>query len=575
MQLLRYLFVACIIFETVGSSTATAQNQTWQWAIPLPPYSAGNHVQVNATALDAQGNMLVTGDIVGSPRLGSIRLVGWPNNHSSFFLGKLSSTGQWLWAVTTTSVGPPGNNHFQEGNSIAVDSAGNIFVLGWIYGGAQFGSLPPINAPDNWGGLLVKLDANGNWLWTKTILEAPGAYDASGYGKLLLLDPPSGDLFAAGMLGIIRLDPTTGSRRWTAPLVTYPDPVMTVAPEATFLTRDPTTGDLLLAGTYKSSIFLGAQEVSMIVGPDTLTNAGRSTTMYWSPRDIFIARFDAGSGAGIHGTRIGGPGTDVISGMVVDSAGRITLTALYTARTLTLGTDTLNNPTYVQRHYVAQLGPRREWRWTTPLDNYADLSDLSLTPRGNVATIGRVWGRANFGNGLQLTASADSAGNHSVDGYVATLNPANGHWLGGFVTHSTRYMEFSRLHYYSEDAAAVVGWLGNQSSCRFGSTNIRATVYLRMFIARYHSTPPLGTPVGPVAEAWTLNPNPAHQIVRLAMPSPAPISQSVAISDALGRTVRTARLPAAQADLTLDLAGLAPGLYLVRCGAQARRLVVE
>ncbi|HYE79599.1 MAG TPA: T9SS type A sorting domain-containing protein [bacterium] len=66
-----------------------------------------------------------------------------------------------------------------------------------------------------------------------------------------------------------------------------------------------------------------------------------------------------------------------------------------------------------------------------------------------------------------------------------------------------------------------------------------------------------------------LAPNPAHHTIRITGAPAGPIT----VLDALGREVRTATLPSSPSDL--DLTGLPPGLYLVRAGTQARRLMVE
>ncbi len=64
--------------------------------------------------------------------------------------------------------------------------------------------------------------------------------------------------------------------------------------------------------------------------------------------------------------------------------------------------------------------------------------------------------------------------------------------------------------------------------------------------------------------AW---PNPARGTLQLAH---APAGQPVLLLDLQGRTVR--RYAAAAA---LDVFNVAPGLYLLRCGTQATRVVVE
>ena len=71
---------------------------------------------------------------------------------------------------------------------------------------------------------------------------------------------------------------------------------------------------------------------------------------------------------------------------------------------------------------------------------------------------------------------------------------------------------------------------------------------------------------------FTLAPNPARRAVQVAG---VPARATVEVFDALGRRVATAPADAAgRATLALP-AGLAPGVYVVRAGSQAQRLVVE
>lgn len=74
--------------------------------------------------------------------------------------------------------------------------------------------------------------------------------------------------------------------------------------------------------------------------------------------------------------------------------------------------------------------------------------------------------------------------------------------------------------------------------------------------------------------AFALYPNPAHGTAYLSWDA-APAGHPVEIIDVLGRTLRTYPVAPQASHLTLDLRGLTPGLYTVRCGAAARRLVVE
>ena len=72
------------------------------------------------------------------------------------------------------------------------------------------------------------------------------------------------------------------------------------------------------------------------------------------------------------------------------------------------------------------------------------------------------------------------------------------------------------------------------------------------------------------ASPVTLFPNPATSTVRLSGAG----NPTAELLDAVGRTVRTWPLEADSSNL-LDLEGLPAGLYTVRCGAAARKLVIE
>ncbi|WP_035561101.1 T9SS type A sorting domain-containing protein, partial [Hymenobacter sp. IS2118] len=84
-------------------------------------------------------------------------------------------------------------------------------------------------------------------------------------------------------------------------------------------------------------------------------------------------------------------------------------------------------------------------------------------------------------------------------------------------------------------------------------------------------TGPLATAPGRAAPVPVVAfPNPATGRVQLTLP---PAATTAELLDALGRAVRA--VPAQAGAATLDVAGLAPGLYVVRAAGQVARLVVE
>ena len=103
----------------------------------------------------------------------------------------------------------------------------------------------------------------------------------------------------------------------------------------------------------------------------------------------------------------------------------------------------------------------------------------------------------------------------------------------------------------------------------FGSITLsNPTNFYRGFLARLGPTTTERPDAVASATSLTLAPNPARRTVRLTgTPSP-----TATLTDALGRVVRTWAVPASG---ELELTGLPAGLYTVRAGAAARRLVVE
>ena len=83
-------------------------------------------------------------------------------------------------------------------------------------------------------------------------------------------------------------------------------------------------------------------------------------------------------------------------------------------------------------------------------------------------------------------------------------------------------------------------------------------------------TGPLATTPGTAPVALAAYPNPATGRVALTLP---PAAARAELLDPLGRVVRV--VPAQAGIATLDVAGLAPGLYVVRAIGQVARLVVE
>jgi Abnormal spindle-like microcephaly-assoc'd, ASPM-SPD-2-Hydin len=203
-----WLLLFCTALIPVGSQAQTTAFPQWatRYAGPGPNYFAAP----SAIAADSQGNTYVTGHV----------LIGTAFSPTQEMLTiKYDPDGHKLWQASVAS--PTGT---AQGGDIAVDAAGNVYVLGGVALGGSYG-----NAKES-EFATVKYDTNGVRQWIDFLPPPPGG-DNSPY-KLLL--GPQDDVFVSGTAAapnnstaqviIIKYD-SAGRQQWTRQ---YPPPVYRV-----------------------------------------------------------------------------------------------------------------------------------------------------------------------------------------------------------------------------------------------------------------------------------------------------------------------------------------------------------
>ncbi len=229
--------------EGTGHDYATIKyesngNQLWVARYNGPANSSD---QANALAVDAAGNVYVTGFSVAG---------GTESDYAKF---KYDSNGNRLWLARYNG---PGNYH-DEAKGLAVDATGNVYVTGYSSGagtGADYATVKydssgnelwvaRYDGPENggdWANALavdaagnvyvtgesagaeilddyatIKYDTNGNQLW---VARYNGPANSDDEAKALAVDA-AGDVYVTGRSGVnfatVKYD-TNGSQLWVA-----------------------------------------------------------------------------------------------------------------------------------------------------------------------------------------------------------------------------------------------------------------------------------------------------------------------------------------------------------------------
>lgn len=550
-QKLAWLVV--LVVMTLHTGSAWGQGPRWDWVV-----SPGVGM-CSAVATDSTGNIFVAGGFSGDATYGDTTLAhdGWPVR-----VAKLTSTGNVIWAARAG--GPLGNFYITD---LAVDDAGNVYISGRFSYTVIFGR-DTLAAGNNLGSLFVaKLTSNGSWAWATSINAEtmpryyPVAVDHAGnvYVSARVYSR-TGSTVSFGTFTVQARDNqfivaklnTSGVWQWA------------VAPSSS---SEADVYDLSVDShnnVYVSGDFRGAP---LTLGSTTLanhTNANHYT--------MLVAKLDS-TGARQWATSVRGTsGFNQATMLRIDKADNIFVSGSGSGPT-DFGSVHIARDSSTGYAFVGRMTSAGTWQWVTTADNVRTLyyhGNLGLASNGDLYVIGSLMGTLaplpTFG---AITLS------YPYGLFIAKMNAA-GTWQwvkqGNLTGWVSSIHNLDGLAVDGTGRAYIVGSF-KQQPLTFDSLTITPTgIHFNSFIAALAADGSVTTPdtvdFSAITEL-TPNPNPAHETVRL-MGTNAP---TATLLDALGRVVRTWLLEPVVS--TLDLRGLVPGIYTVRAGTAARRLVVK
>ena len=220
-------------------------------------------------AVDASGNVLITGSFVSAVNFGGATLTS--AGGSDVFVAKLDPTGNHIWSKRF------GDVLNQVGAGVATDAAGDVYFTGYLFGTMNFGG-GPLTSASGVDTYVVKLDPAGNHLWS---MRGGGTGDQAAVG--VAVDP-------VGNVSIIGIAAGTGS---------FGGAVLTSAGGADILVAkyDP-SGNHLWSKLFGNSATQGVKGLThdskgnllltgLIFGP---TNFGGGPVIAGGGEDTFIAK---------------------------------------------------------------------------------------------------------------------------------------------------------------------------------------------------------------------------------------------------------------------------------------------
>ena len=266
-------------------------------------------------AVDAAGNAYITGSTFSTDFPTKNPFQSVKGAQQDAFVAKINPAGSaWVYATYL------GGNNVDQGNGIAVDSAGSAYVVGYT-ASSNFPVQSPfqgLNAANSVDAFVTKINPAGSALVYSTYLGG----SATDYATAIAVDS-SGSAYVTGIV-------TSEDFPLANPMY---NKLASHAVDDVFVTKFNPSGSSLVYSTYLGggsaddayAIAVDASGNAYITGRTNssdfpLTNAIQSTRFAF---DMFITEIDATGSTKLFSTFLGGTGSESGRGIAVDNLGNI------------------------------------------------------------------------------------------------------------------------------------------------------------------------------------------------------------------------------------------------------------
>ena len=326
---------------------------------------------------DPHGNVYVTGNFTGPGTFSPFVLGGFGG--PDVFVAKYDRNGNVLWVQQAGGAGD------DEGQSIALDGAGNVLVTGYFSGTAVFGSTHLVSRGSR-DIFLACYDSAGALLWAGS---AGGSNADEGLG---VAADASGNSY---LTGYFSTPASFGTNRVTGS-----------GPQDIFVAKYDDAGNLLwikpaggAIGDVGHSVAVDSASSVCVTGSFNGMARFEDVTLQsnGSAADIFVAKYDP-TGHLLWVRREGGDGPDNGNGVGVDANDSIYVAGQFLG-TIVLGTNVFNSPSHADV-FVANYDPAGTLRWAVRAGGtaYKAAYAIAVDPQGPAFIAGFFRGATTFGD---------------------------------------------------------------------------------------------------------------------------------------------------------------------------------
>ena len=324
----------------------------------------------NSITSDTLGNVYITGCFSGQSIIFYSDTLTNSGGGYNIFITKYDSSGNVIWAKSTSSAGP---FLFNYSNSIITDAIGNVYLKGYFGNDSiSFGNITLYNTSGNEIIFIAKYDSSGNVIWAKS---GTGFGTFGGPCSNLITTDTTGNIYMTGFT--VSSSITFGNQTLNCTAYGGAD---------IFIAKFDTSGNIIWAKTvggsyndegfgictdivgnvYITGFFMGP---AINFGNTTLTN---SSSQYG---DIFVAKYDS-SGNVLWAKSAGGNVTDGGLGITIDVLDNIYVAGEFTSSSIAFANSTIYKPaTSCWNIFVAKLSSS-----VTEIDNIKKEDGLLIYP---------------------------------------------------------------------------------------------------------------------------------------------------------------------------------------------------